>query len=119
MVVVADKVLRIVGPSGKPATAAALNKLSLQEKALEQQLREVKGAGGMDAATRQQEVRKLEDAIKEVQKKMEPLKAQLEELRAQEEKEARASTAARSAQAKANNPYAPVFKADLTTLGKG
>lgn len=118
MVVVADKILRIIAPSGRPATNAELSKLTLREKSLESQLREVKSATGMDDATRQQEIRKLEDAIKEIQKKMEPLKAQLEELKAQEEKEARASEAARAARNNAGNPYAPILKTDLTSLGE-
>lgn len=115
MVVVADKILRIVGPSGRPATTAALSKLTLREKELQRQLQEVKGTAGTDAAAQQQDIRRLEDAIKEVQKAMEPLKKQLEELKAQEQKEADARAAARAVAA---NPYAPILKTDLTTLGE-
>ncbi|WP_127090803.1 hypothetical protein [Aquabacter cavernae] len=118
MVVVADKILRIVGPTGKPATTAALNKLVLRENQLEAQLAEVKSARGTDEAAQQQEIRKLEEALKEVRKTMESLKAQLEELRAQEEKEGNVRSAAREALSKAGNPYAPLFKADLTSLSK-
>lgn len=118
MVVVADKILRIIGPTGRPATNAELSKLTLKEKALEGQLRELKRATGADDAGLQQEIRKLEDAIKDVRKKMEPLKAQLEELNAQEEKEAEARAAARAAQNKTGNPYVPLLKTDLTSLGE-
>ncbi|MBA4789007.1 MAG: hypothetical protein AB1698_16455 [Pseudomonadota bacterium] len=116
MVVVADKILRIIGPTGRPSTTAELSKLSLKEKELERQLRDVKGTRATDEAAQRAEIRKLEDALKAVQKAMEPLKKQLEELNKQEEKEAAVRAAARSV---ASNPYAPILRTDLTKLGEG
>lgn len=118
MVVVSDKVLRIVAPNGRPATTAALAKLTQQEKGLERQLSEAKADRSGDDASRQAEIRRLETAIKEVQKQMEPLKAQLEELKKQEDKEAEARAVNREAKLTGRNPYTTLMKTDLTTLGE-
>ncbi|GGF82393.1 hypothetical protein GCM10007301_48110 [Azorhizobium oxalatiphilum] len=117
MVVVSDKILRIVSPFGKPATTAALNKLSLQEKSLERQILEMKSSAG--AADIQPEIQRLEDALRAVRDEMKPLKAQLEELKEQEEKEAEAGAVAREAALrKGENPYAQLSKVDLTSIVK-
>lgn len=119
MVVISDKILRIVAPSGRPATTAALYKLNLQEKALERQISELKSSSGTGGADVQEEIRKLETKLSEIQKKKEPLKAQLEELREQEDKEAEASAAAREAALrKGENPYAHPLKIDLTSIDR-
>lgn len=100
MVVVADKILRIIGPTGRPSITAALSKLVVRERALEGQLREEKSAARPDDAAAQAEIRAKEDALREVRKKIEALKAQMAELDAQEKKEARAAQAVREVQAK-------------------
>lgn len=118
MVVVSDKILRIVAPSGRPATSAALAKLAQQEKGLERQLGEAKADRSLDEAGRQQEIRRLEAALKEVRKQMEPLKAQLEELKAQEDKEAEARAVLKEARQTGRSPYTRLLTADLSKLGE-
>ncbi|MFG1479784.1 hypothetical protein V5F53_14155 [Xanthobacter sp. V4C-4] len=119
MVVVSDKILRVIAPFGKPATTAELSKLSLQEQALERKIREMKASSRPGEASFEPEIQKLKDALRAVQKKIEPLKDQLEELKAQEDTEAEARAAAReTALRKGENPYTQLLKIDLTSIGK-
>ncbi|MGU3494142.1 hypothetical protein ACLBXM_08870 [Xanthobacteraceae bacterium A53D] len=119
MVVVSDKILRIVAPSGRPATTAALYKLLLKEKALERQISEMKGASRTSEANLQAGLRRLENALKDVQKQMEPLKAQLQELKEQEDKEAEAQAVVREAALrKGKDPHTLLSQIDLASLGR-
>lgn len=118
MVVVSDKILRIVGPSGRPAMTSALAKLTQQEKGLERQLSEAKADRSMNDDARQQEIRRLETVLKEVRKQMEPLKAQLEAIKAQEDKEAEARAVVKEARQTGRNPYTRLLTADLSKLAE-
>ncbi|MEP9378757.1 hypothetical protein ABLE91_18720 [Aquabacter sp. CN5-332] len=118
------------GPAGKADITAAIVTLKIKQQELEKQLEELKQAGvpadSGAAADQRNDIKDLEDRLKLIKGQVSQLSMKLEMTKSDERKkeEKSGSEAGKAGMQKAEennarkNPYAPLFKNDLTPLSE-